>query len=121
MSNKPFHRLRRLSLEAFVKLARFAAVKIVTVEFVSKLKNIRLFITVIVLLIATPASWATNLSDAYLDAQDHDPVLGGAEAGLEATREIVPQSRSALLPSIVTSGSTAWSERTLLNLQVSRF
>lgn len=85
-------------------------------EFVSKLKNIRLFITVIVLFIATPASWATNLSDAYLDAQGHDPVLGGAEAGLEATREIVPQSRSALLPSIVASGSTAWSERTLLNL-----
>ena len=66
-------------------------VKTVTVGFVSKLKNIKPFITVLLLLTAAPASWATNLADAYQDAQAHDPVLGAAEAGLEATEQLVPQ------------------------------
>lgn len=114
MSNKPFHRLRRLSLEAFVKLARFAAVKIVTVGLMSKLKNIRLFIIVLLLFTVTGASWATNLADAYEDALNHDPVLAGADAGLRATREIVPQSRSALLPNVIASGTTSWNERSQL-------
>ncbi len=103
----------RLSLEAFVKLARFASIKIVTVGFISKLKNVRLFITAFVLL-TVQASWATNLSDAYADAKEHDPVVAGAEAGLRATREIIPQSRSALLPSLLASGNTAWNERNQL-------
>ena len=58
----------------------------------SKLKNVRLFITVLLLFTVTGASWATNLADAYEDALNHDPVLAGADAGLRATREIVRRS-----------------------------
>ena len=107
----------RLSLEAFDKLARFTSVKTLTVGFASKLKNVRLFIAVVVLII-TQTSWATNLSDAYADAKGHDPVVAGAEAGLRATREIIPQSRSALLPSLFASGNTAWNERNQLSCTI---
>ena len=79
------------------------------------MKNFRLFITVLVLFTTTQATRATNLSDAYEDALGHDPVLGGAEAGLRATREIVPQSRSALLPNLIASGTSAWNEREQLS------
>ncbi|MCZ6618659.1 MAG: TolC family outer membrane protein, partial [Gammaproteobacteria bacterium] len=78
------------------------------------MKNISLFITVLLLLTSTGTTWATNISDAYQDAINHDPVLGAAEAGLNATRQIVPQSRSALLPNVVAAGNTAWNERNFL-------
>jgi len=54
---------------------------------------------------------ATDLADAYRDARDNDPVLAAARAGLEATQQRIPQSRSALLPNISLGGSTAWNER----------
>ena len=54
---------------------------------------------------------ATDLADAYQDAQDNDPVVAAAKAGLEATQQLIPQSRSALLPNILVGGSSSWNER----------
>ncbi len=56
------------------------------------------------------SAWAENLSDVYDAATDHDPVLGAARAGYEATREVVPQARSQLLPNVSASASTNWNE-----------
>ncbi|NIP13810.1 MAG: TolC family outer membrane protein [Pseudomonadales bacterium] len=57
------------------------------------------------------AAGATDILEAYRDAQNNDPVLGAARAGLEATQELIPQSRSALLPRVAIGGQTSWIER----------
>lgn len=54
-------------------------------------------------LVAAPA-WAEDLLTAYNQALQNDPTFKTAEASLQATRELLPISRSYLLPSI--SGST---------------
>lgn len=54
---------------------------------------------------------AVDIAGAYSDALENDPVLGAAEAGFEATRELVPQARSNLLPKLNLSASTTWNER----------
>jgi outer membrane protein len=69
------------------------------------------FLAGIVMLALSHYAGATDLADAYQDAQDNDPVLGAAKAGLAATQQIIPQSRSALLPDIRIGGTTAWNER----------
>ena len=74
------------------------------------LKTYRFLAGILVLSLATSAA-ATDLADAYQDAQNNDPVLGAAKAGLAATQQIAPQSRSALLPNIRVGGSSAWNER----------
>ena len=61
-------------------------------------------------LCATPA-WATDLMDVYMDARDNDPVLSAARESYAASREAVPQARSALMPSLNASANTSWTER----------
>lgn len=54
---------------------------------------------------------ATSLMEVYDAAIDNDAIIGAARAGYRATREIVPQARSALLPTLGASASTNWTER----------
>lgn len=61
-----------------------------------------------------PAVQAASLADVYEAARTNDPVLGAAEAQLAATRELAPQSRSLLLPSVGVQGNTSWNEREFL-------
>ncbi len=61
--------------------------------------------------VASTSVNATNLMDVYLAAKDNDAVVGAARAGYAATKENVPQARSALLPSLAGSASTTWTER----------
>lgn len=67
------------------------------------MKNIARWGLVALGLIAAPA-WAEDLLTAYNQALQNDPTFKTAEASLQATRELLPISRSYLLPSI--SGST---------------
>jgi outer membrane protein len=64
----------------------------------------------LLLFVNSPAH-ATDLVDVYNDALGSDPVLRAAAAGLDATEEAVPQSRSLLLPNVGMQGQTAWNER----------
>ncbi len=54
---------------------------------------------------------ATNLEDVYNAAKTNDAQVGAARAGYLATRQAVPQARSALLPSVNASADTSWTER----------
>ena len=62
-------------------------------------------------MLAGSTAWATNLEDVYLAAKRHDPVLGAARADYSATRQIVPQARSQLLPNVAVGAQTNWNER----------
>lgn len=73
-------------------------------------KFLRPILVIIGLLHALPSS-ATDLADAYQDALENDPVLGGAQASYEARKELIPQTRANLLPRLSMSGQTAWNER----------
>ncbi len=57
--------------------------------------------------ISTPWSSASaeDLVQIYRDAVASDPVLGSAKATWEATQELVPQARSALLPLVNLQGN----------------
>ncbi len=57
--------------------------------------------------ISTPWSLASaeDLVQIYRDAVASDPVLGSAKATWEATQELVPQARSALLPLVNLQGN----------------
>ena len=61
-------------------------------------------------LLAASAS-AIDIADAYRDALENDPVLGAAQASFTARKELIPQARANLLPSLSMSGSTSWNER----------
>lgn len=65
------------------------------------------------LVLATPLAFGESLEDIYRAARDNDPVLGAAVASREARKEIYPQARSALLPSVVVQGSRSRSRRSL--------
>ncbi|MEQ8690535.1 MAG: TolC family outer membrane protein [Pseudomonadales bacterium] len=65
----------------------------------------------LVLLLASTTANATNLLDVYTASYDNDPVLGAARAGYQASRQAVPQARSALLPSLNAGASTTYTER----------
>ncbi|RFA30080.1 hypothetical protein CAI21_07700 [Alkalilimnicola ehrlichii] len=52
-----------------------------------------------------PAYAADSLLDVYREAQEADPVLRQAQASLGASRELGPQARAALLPSLSLTGS----------------
>ena len=65
----------------------------------------------LVLALAANPAHATNLMDVYQAAQSNDPVTGAARAGFDASKEAVPQARSALLPSLNASANTTWTER----------
>ncbi|MFP6814176.1 MAG: TolC family outer membrane protein [Pseudomonadales bacterium] len=69
------------------------------------------FLTGMFLLVLAQSVCATNIAEVYQDAQDNDPVLGAAKAGLAATQQRIPQARSALLPDIRIGGTSAWNER----------
>lgn len=61
----------------------------------------RLASAVALALFMLPASaFATDLMQAWRDALAIDPLLAGARAQLEATRERVPQARAGLLPAV---------------------
>ena len=68
-------------------------------------------IAVITFFLFAQSASATDLADAYADAIANDTVLGAARAGLEATQQIVPQARSALLPNVNIGGNSSWNER----------
>ncbi len=63
----------------------------------------------ILMLAATPAL-ATDLLQAYLQAQDYDAQFSAARANLDAGQEKGPQGRSGLLPSLSLSGNTIWND-----------
>jgi outer membrane protein len=69
------------------------------------MKNIARWGLVALGLVAAPA-WAEDLLTAYNQALQNDPTFKTAEASLQATRELLPISRSYLLPSISGSAST---------------
>jgi outer membrane protein len=64
-------------------------------------------------LLSASLSHAADLSQAYSDSLDNDPVLGAAKQGFDARREVVPQSRSSLLPNISMSGLASENDRNL--------
>ncbi len=78
--------------------------------------NLRRFLPLAVfavasLLLFTAPARATDIVDVYEAAFNFDPVLGSARASLDATEEIIPQTRSLLLPSVGMQGGTSWNER----------
>lgn len=63
------------------------------------------------LLLPAASVSAIDIADAYRDALENDPVLGAAEAGFAARKEVAPQARANLLPKLSVSASTSWNER----------
>jgi outer membrane protein len=70
----------------------------------------RFFICVAVL-VSSHHAFAENLLDVYASAKDNDALLRATRAGYAATEQAIPQARSALLPTLGASVSTAWNER----------
>lgn len=68
------------------------------------------FAAALVTLVPVPTQ-AEDLLQVYNAALDHDPVLGASRAGHQARKEVVPQARSQLLPSVTAGASTTWTER----------
>ncbi len=62
-------------------------------------------------LLAPVSAHADDLLEVYNAALDHDPVLGASRAGHQARKEVIPQARSQLLPSVTAGASTTWTER----------
>ena len=76
------------------------------------LQNLFSFIaTTTLCLTFTGSVHATDLMDVYEAAKTNDAVVGAARAGFAASRQGVPQARSALLPTVAASASTSWTER----------
>ena len=87
----------------------------------SKLEtSLRLLASILVLMAASGAARAADLSEAYEAALGNDPVLGAARAQLAANEEAIPQTRSLLMPSVGVNGSTSWNEREILDGDVPR-
>ena len=68
------------------------------------------FVCVLIVLISQ-STMAENLLQVYEAAQDNDALLRAARAGFEANEQLVPQARSALLPTLGANASTTWTER----------
>ena len=62
----------------------------------------------------TPWAAAENLLDVYKTAKDNDAILGAANASFAASKELVPQARSSLLPSIGAQTNTSKINRDIL-------
>ena len=60
---------------------------------------------------ASAAEDGANIEQLYASAKANDPVLGVAKADYRARKEILPQSRAALLPTISMGGSTSKNRR----------
>jgi outer membrane protein len=54
---------------------------------------------------ALPTAAAEDLLQVYRDALANDPTLASARASWEATKEVVPQARAGLLPSVTLQGN----------------
>ena len=54
---------------------------------------------------------AIDMMEVYQAAKDNDAVLRAARAGFAATRQSIPQARSALMPTLGASAQTSWNER----------
>lgn len=61
------------------------------------------------LLLSLPA-WGVDLLQVYRMAQDYDADFATARSQLEAGRELGPQGRAGLLPSLSLSGNTVWND-----------
>ena len=59
--------------------------------------------------VATSGTQAADLSEVYAIALQNDPVLAAARAGSESRREVVVQSRAALLPRLAASAGSSQS------------
>jgi len=71
-------------------------------------------LVIFTLLLTVNAARAADLTEVYVAAKAHDPVLGAARASLDANRQAVPQARSALLPNLTASASRADNDRETL-------
>ena len=70
-------------------------------------------IIILACLLGAAPSHGADLSQVYMDSLVNDPVLGAAKEGYQARREVVPQSRSGLLPNVNLSGLASENRRTL--------
>ena len=73
-----------------------------------------LFLLILAPLIALPeAHGAADLLSIYRDAQNADAVYASARAAYDAGKEVLPQGRAGLLPSVSLSGNTQINDRDL--------
>jgi outer membrane protein len=80
----------------------------------NRLHSVLFGLTSSLLMTANSAS-AASLEEIYQKALKNDPQLKIAEATYRANKELLPQARSALLPSVVGSANTTYYETTLLD------
>jgi outer membrane protein len=74
--------------------------------------HLRLLTPLVFLATLAPiAGFGADLSQAYIDSVDNDPVLGAAREGYDASREVVPQSRSQLLPNVFVAAQGSENKR----------
>ena len=59
-----------------------------------------LLVAVLTSVILAPSAFSTNLAEVYQSAVENDPVLGAAKQEYAARKELVPQTRAALLPNV---------------------
>ena len=64
-------------------------------------------------LLFAPMVAAENMLDVYKTAKDNDAVLGAANASYAASKELVPQARSRLLPTLGGSVNTSKTDRSI--------
>src|SRR5262245_57489473 len=69
------------------------------------MRNVFLLAAVLTNVMLAPSAFATNLAEVYQSAVENDPVLGAAKEDYAARKEIVPQSRAALLPNVTMLGT----------------
>src|SRR5262245_32899766 len=69
------------------------------------MRNLFLLVAVLTNVMLAPSAFATNLAEVYRSAVENDPVLGAAKEDFAARKEIVPQSRAALLPNVTMLGT----------------
>ena len=81
---------------------------------ISNLRNAKMAATFAASLLFTTAGYAENILDVYKTAKDNDAMLGAANASFAASKELVPQARSLLLPSIGGQVNTSKTNRDIL-------
>lgn len=73
----------------------------------SQNKSLTAIALLCVCLLPSTAAHAVDVLDVYRTAAEQDPVIGAAKAAYAATKEQLPQARSALLPNLGGSVSTS--------------
>ena len=73
----------------------------------SQNKSLTAIALLCVCLLPSTGAHAVDVLDVYRTAAEQDPVIGAAKAAYAATKEQLPQARSALLPILGGSGSTS--------------